>query len=249
MDQSLDIAALVVIAFAAFLVKAMSGFGPALIVVSLGSLLFPPQAVIALSALLDTTAGVILTLLDPALDGRRFWIPASIAIVLGSIVGGLLMSLVSPDDFRSLLAVAILVLGAWFFLYRTRNGGAALADAVPAKATPADLGMSAAGGVMGGFLGISGPPILWHLGRRMGKRPLRQVLIPIFLAAALARVGTYAATGVLTGSVLMLYLYALPGLIAGTYVGNRIFLHLSEVAFSRVIGILLLAVGIWLLTS
>lgn len=235
------------IAFVAFFVKAISGFGPAIVVVAFGSLILPPYAIVPVSALLDATAGLILVGLDPVRGREKYWVPLAIAITAGSVIGGYFLTLITPETFQSIIAVAILLLGVWFFAGRTRNGQGILADDIPEKSSTGDMIASALGGLMGGFLGISGPPLLWHFGRRFTKRPLRQILIPVFLVAALARAVTYAGAGVLVGATVEAYVIALPGLLLGIFAGNRLFVSLSETTFSRVIGILLCGVGVRLL--
>ncbi len=236
-----------IIAFGAFVVKAVSGFGPALVVIGVGSVILPPHTIVPLSSMLDATAGVILFFMDPVSGGRKYWGPLAVAIVAGSVVGGVLLSLVNPDLFRVVLAVAILGLAIWFALFRSRSEGSQLADGLPSRASSSDMIASASGGILGGFLGISGPPILWHFGRRFTRRVLRQVLIPIFLAAAIARVVTYAGAGLVDQSVLIYYCISLPGLLLGIFVGNKIFLSISEKVFSRAIGIILFVAGVRLL--
>jgi uncharacterized protein len=247
MDGPLVYILLPLIAFAAFFLKAVSGFGPALVVVALASLILPPHLVVAMSALLDTVAGVVLFAMDPGMKARRFWIPPAVSIVVGSVVGGVLLSIVDPALFRTLLGLSILVLGLWFGLLRGRGKREALSNDIPASATASDVVAAGLGGIMGGFLGISGPPILWHFGRKLGKDPLRAILIPIFLAAAIARVATYVGTGAIGSQVVIAFAVALPGLIAGILVGNRVFVRISEQAFSRTIGAILLLVGLRLL--
>jgi uncharacterized membrane protein YfcA len=235
------------VAFAAFFVKAVSGFGPALVLIGVGSMFLPPHTIVPLSAMLDATAGAILVFMDPVAGGRKYWGPLALAIVAGSVAGGILLSLISPELFRLVLAVAVLLLAVWFIFFRSRSTGGDLTDELPSRASGGDMTAAAAGGLMGGFLGISGPPVLWHFGRRFAKRALRQVLIPIFLAAAIARVATYSATGLVDATVLLYYCVSLPGLLLGIYVGNRVFLSISEKAFSHVIGLILLAAGLRLL--
>jgi uncharacterized membrane protein YfcA len=109
------------------------------------------------------------------------------------------------------------------------------------------LTATVAGGILGGFIGISGPPILWHFGKKLAKEPLRRILIPVFLSAAVARVTTYAATGMIGGPVLTVYAACLPGLVFGTLAGNHFFWKVSEVNFSRAIGVILVIVGTRLL--
>jgi uncharacterized membrane protein YfcA len=167
----------------------------------------------------------------------------------GSVIGGILLSLVDPSLFKTLLGFTILLLGIWFGVLRTRGSAGDLSGEIPARATGSDVAAAGLGGIMGGFLGISGPPILWHFGRKLGKEPLRAVLIPIFLAAAIARVATYAGTGVISSEVLFAFAVALPGLVIGIVVGNRVFFRISEGTFSRVIGGVLLIVGLRLLLA
>jgi uncharacterized membrane protein YfcA len=210
-------------------------------------LLISPVTVVQVSAFLDLTAGLVLYLSDPAKGGGRYWLPLAAAIVLGSVAGGVFVSLIAPDVFRRIVGGAVVVLGVWFVFGRSRRNGAELEDVLPARCTVGDLTATAAGGILGGFIGISGPPILWHFGRKLKKLPLRQVLIPIFLAAAVARSGAYAATGIVDGAVLAAYAASIPGLVLGTYAGQRVFLNVSETTFSRAIGGLLCIVGLRLL--
>jgi len=235
------------VAFAAFFVKAVSGFGPALVVVGIGSVILPPHTVVPLSAMLDATAGAILLFMDPVAGGRRYWGPLALVIVAGSVAGGILLSLISPELFRLVLAVTIILLAVWFTFFRARSSESDLSTGLPSRASSGDLAAVLAGGLMGGLFGISGPPVLWHFARRLAKRALRQVLIPVFLAAAIARVATYAGTGLVDQSVLLYYCLSLPGLLLGIYVGNKVFLSISEKTFSRVIGLILLAAGLRLL--
>lgn len=239
--------ALSLIAFLGFFVKAVSGFGPAIVVVAFGSLLLPPHVVVPLSALLDMTAGGILFCMDPAMEERRYWIPLAAAIVAGSVLGSLFLAVVPPEIFRIVLAVAIVVLGFWFLFMRTRGEEGSLSPVIPARATGPDLAFCAAGGLLGGFLGISGPPILWHFGRKLAKFPLRRLLIPVFFAAAIARVATYTGTDLIGARVLTAYAASVPGLLLGIVVGNRFFFRISEKVFSRIVGTVLVVTGIRLL--
>ena len=239
--------ALPIIAFLAFLLKAVSGFGPAIIVVALGAMILPPHSVVPLSSLLDVTAGSLLLMMDPAVKGKKFLLALSLAMVIGAVLGGFSLRVLSPDLFRYVLGGGIILLSVWFGIWRAGGNKPGLVDTVPEKFSAMDIGMSAFAGFCGGFLGITGPPVLWHLGRRFAKETLRKMLIPIFLAAAVARSLTYAAAGMVDTGVLQCYLVSLPGLFLGIYVGNRVFFRISETTFSRLIGGMLLLAGMRLL--
>lgn len=77
------------------------------------------------------------------------------------------------------------------------------------------------------------------------KLQFRQILIPVFLVAALSRTFTYTMLGMYSAETIKLLLFALPGLFAGLWLGNRLFFKLSERLFSHLIGVLLLVIGVY----
>jgi uncharacterized membrane protein YfcA len=235
------------IALAAFVLKATTGFGPAIVVIAFGSLLMAPQEVIATSSILDTTAGALLLAMDRPKGRLKFWLPLSAAIVSGAVIGGLFIVTIPEHWFERIFAVAILILGLWFLLGRGRAGEEnGLVDELPPRCSATDASMTFFGGFCGGLFGISGPPIIWQFGRQFAKDAFRQTLVPIFFVAALSRTITYGATGLITTEVLLFALAAMPGLILGIFLGNRVFFKISETWFNRVAGLALIAVGLQL---
>jgi uncharacterized membrane protein YfcA len=223
--------------------KGSTGFGPAIVFVSIGSLLLPPHTVIAVSAFLDVIGGLVLLRYDKGSTSRSFWMLLGVAIVCGSIIGGVFLRLIPPEPLRIVLGIAVLLLGLWFVFVRALEKHGMLSSHRPTRCSAQDLGITGFAGILGGLIGIDGPPIVWHFGRSFKKEILRGVLIRVFLAAALARVVTYSATGLVDYSVLKYTAAALPGLAAGVWLGNRIFLHISEATFSRITGAVLLVIG------
>lgn len=232
------------VAFLAYLLKAMTGFGPAIILISLGSLFIPPQPAIATSSILDIIAGIALLRIDWAKGAYRFWLPLAIAIAVGTIVGAIFLQIIPPAKFRVMLSTTILVLGIWFIIGRKETDATKLKSELPEKCKKIDTGFTFIGGFCGGLFGISGPPIIWNFGRQLAKRAFRQVLVPIFIIAAIARVTMYSSMGIVGWQVLKYVIVALPGLFLGLFVGNKIFFKLSELNFSRIVGAVLLAVAI-----
>lgn len=247
MIAAIDYLILPAIALVAFVLKAMTGFGPAIIVISLGSLVVEPQTIVATSAVLDSIAGAILLRSDWVKGGYRYWLPLAAAIVIGSVVGAISLKAIPADHFRRMLGIALFVLGVWFIAGRTGRDGSELDDALPEGSNFADRLATFVGGVLGGLIGISGPPIIWHFGRRFAKRVFRQILVPVFLIAAVARSATYASIGLMDAQVFRCVGLALPGLVIGILLGNRIFLRLSEVVFSRIVGSVLVAAALRIL--
>ncbi len=237
------------IAFAAYFVKGLTGFGPAIVIVALGSMVVSPHVIIPTSAMLDLVAGVTLIRTIGPYGSYRFWLPLAGAIVIGALIGGLLLKLIPPEPLRVVLAGAILILGVWFIFYRARGGESVLKDRLPSSPGRLDFGFTLCGGISGGLLGISGPPILWHFGRKLAKEPLRNILIILFLAAATAQTITYTAVGLIDMRVITYTLVCLPGVFLGLAVGNRLFVRVSEKGFGMAVGALLIVIAGRMLVS
>ncbi len=231
---------LFIISLMAFLLKAMTGFGPAIIVISLGSLFILPRDVVVLASVLDLIAGGILLKMEWNREGLRFWLPLSIAIVAGSVVGSLFLKLIPAEIFRLVLSIVILIIGVQFVLGLSKGK----LEKFPEKSDKSDNFFSFIGGLCGGFVGIDGPLLVWHFGRKFAQVAFRRVLIPVFFAAAMARVLTYSATGLMNMEVVKYVAVSIPGLLLGIYFGNRIFFKLSEDQFNRIVGVILIVIAL-----
>lgn len=165
----------------------------------------------------------------------------------GSVAGAIGFKVIPAQSFDFLVGVVVAVLGFWFLFGRNRKADSSLKTALPKNCTVADLAVSVFSGICGGLFGVSGPPIVFWLGRTFTKITFRRTLISVFLFAAVARLATYGATGLLYVRFITLILYVIPGIILGVLLGNRIFHLLSETWFSRVVGGVLLIASVKLL--
>ncbi len=235
------------IAFLAYIVKSTTGFGSAIVMVSLGSVVVGTYDAVILSAVLDLFGGGILFIQDPVADRRRFWVPLSIVIIIGSIVGGLLLKVSPAGSFNFLLATIILIFGIWFFMGRGGRDESALTNDLPVDGTKTDYFASALSGICCGLFGAGGPPLIYWFGRRFAKHAFRRTLIPMFLFSSFARLIVYGSLGLLGIRFLSFTLFSIPGILLGVFFGNRIFSILSERSFSRVVGGVLVIVAVRLM--
>lgn len=81
------------LAFLTYFCKATTGFGSTIMMVAVGSLIIGPLQALVLAALLEVAGSVILLRLDVTKDARSLWIPLSLAMVLGLILGVFLLGL------------------------------------------------------------------------------------------------------------------------------------------------------------
>jgi uncharacterized membrane protein YfcA len=75
----------------------------------------------------------------------------------------------------------------------------------------------------------------------------RAVFQPVLLAAIVANVISLAAARAITADTLRLYLIGLPAMVAGLWVGFRLYGKLNDAAFRKVILALLLIAGLGLI--
>ena len=83
----------------------------------------------------------------------------------------------------------------------------------------------------------------------LDKTTLRRVLVAVFLAEGIIKLAIYRAVSVWDGNVPALALLISPAVAAGLVAGSRAHFAVSERTFSRVVGALLLALGIRILIS
>jgi len=115
---------------------------------------------------------------------------------------------------------------------------------VHACGAPADVGVGFLNGLLGGLTGLAGIVVtIWCGVRGWPKDVQRAVFQPVAVATFAMSALWIGAGGTLTMSVAKLFVLGLPVLLAGTWLGLKFFGRLDEVAFRRVVLILLLVSG------
>lgn len=237
--------ALAVIGFLAHIVKGVTGFGPAIIFVSIGSLLHDPIEIIVLASLLDLVGGIYLILINPDfLENKRYWLPVGVLMILGAIVGSLTLFVVPSSAFEYILGLSIIIISMWFLLGKSEpEGESENPDGVKLK----DGSVGCFSGFCGGFTGMGGPPLIAYLGSKFDKELFRAIIVPIFLLAALARFSTYGFLGMVSFSSVSMYTLPSIGVIIGNYLGNMLFDSVDQKWFTILVGIILLLSGVRLI--
>ena len=174
----------------------------------------------------------ILPMMWRSLDWR-----AAVPFVLGGIVGvpaGVwLLSQMSPDTFRLFAGVVLIVYATTALISRRM-------PSVTVENRAMDSVIGWAGGVLGGFAGLSGVvPTIWCSLRRWPKDRQRSVFQLFNTAMHVATLTGYAVAGRLTLEVGQLILVALPAAWLGGWLGFRVYRRIDDRAFARVLLILL----------
>ncbi len=228
------------VALFAFFVKGVAGFGPALFLVPLWSLFLPLKQVVPATAFLLFLANLpMLFLVRRHLNPRRD-LAAALPYALGIVLGTRCLLALPETTLRRVLGVLLLAFAAWV-LIRPR---------VPSKSprlSPGEQMRLAAVGFSGGFLvgmvGAGALPFLVYIPLRYPKDEARALFTAVFALGTLVWAGSYLLFGLLGQEEAGLALLALPGTLAGLWLGNRAARRLSPPAFARVVGALLVIPG------
>ena len=177
-----------------------------------------------------------------AVDRNRIW-PMLTGGLLGVPVGTRLLTHLDPAAFRIGMGVLLLAYSGFMLLSRVRTriawGGRMAYGAV-----------GFAGGLLGGLAGLSGPlPTVWATLRGWGKDERRGVFQAFNLAVLSAVAVAHAASGLMTADLGRLIVIALPGTLAGTWLGSLSYRRLSDQRFHEVVLSLLGASGLTLVWS
>jgi uncharacterized protein len=242
MDGSpFELPVLLVATFAGALVAGLFGFAFGLVASSIWLyILTPLQTATLIIAFGLIVQGYSVWKLRGALDWKKLW-PFVAGAALGAPVGVSILTWANAAHVRAGVG-AFLILYSLYGLLRpaiapVKAGGAA-ADAV----------VGFLNGVLGGITGLAGILVtIWCGLRGWPKDVQRTVFQPVAVATFLMSALWIGAKGAITADTIKLFLIGLPALFAGTWLGLKLFGHLNEAAFRKVVLVLLLTSGVVLI--
>jgi uncharacterized membrane protein YfcA len=237
----LELPIFVLATFAGALVAGLSGFAFGLVAASIWLyVLSPLQTATLIVAFGLIVQGFAVWKLRRALDWRKL-APFVLGAALGVPVGVFILTWANPVHARIGIGV-FLVLYSLYALFRPaiaplKAGGAA-----------ADAGIGFLNGVLGGITGLAGILVtIWCGLRGWPKDVQRTVFQPVAVATFLMSALWIGAKGAITADTIKLFLIGLPALLAGTWLGLKLFGRLDEAMFRKVVLVLLLASGVVLI--
>jgi uncharacterized membrane protein YfcA len=239
--SSLELLLFVVATFAGALVAGLSGFAFGLVAASIWLyILTPLQTATLIVAFGLIVQGDAVWKLRSSLDWKKL-APFAFGAALGVPVGVGILTWANPAHVRIGIGV-FLVLYSLYALVRP-----AIAP-VKAGGAAADAGIGFLNGVLGGLTGLAGILVtIWCGLRGWPKEVQRTVFQPVAVAIFLMSALWIGAKGAITADTIKLFLIGLPALLAGTWLGLRLFGRLDEAMFRRVVLVLLLASGVVLI--
>ena len=168
--------------------------------------------------------------------------PFIIGGTIGVPLGTLLLTYIDPAYMRSGIGVLLVLYGIY---------GLTQPALRPVNAGPtADGGVGFLNGMLCGLTGFPGFIItIWCQLRGWSKDVQRAVFQPVMLAAIIATAISLSFTGVVTMEIAKLYVLGLPALLAGLWIGFKLYGKLDDVAFRKLVLVLLLVSGMSLIVA
>ncbi len=240
MDGLLDIAVFLAATFAAALVAGLAGFAFGLVAAAVWlHVLTPLQTASLIIAFGLIVQGVAVWKLRHALAWTRLW-PFLLGAALGVPLGVWVLALADPAQVRKGVAVFLVL----YSLY-----GLARPALPPVKAgAAADAGVGFLNGVLGGMTGLAGILVtIWCGLRGWKKDEQRAVFQPVGVAIFAMSAAWLGAKGAISLDIVKLFALGLPVLLAGTWLGLKLYGRLDEQGFRRFVLVLLLVSGVALL--
>jgi uncharacterized membrane protein YfcA len=232
---SLDLTIFLVATFAGALVAGLSGFAFGLVAASIWLyILTPLQTATLIIAFGLIVQGYSVWKLRHALEWAKLW-PFVLGAAVGVPVGVAILGWANPAHVKVSIGV-FLVLYSLYALFRPKMAS------VTAGGAAADAGVGFLNGVLGGITGLAGILVTCGL-RGWPKDRQRTIFQPVAVAIFAMSAGWLGIKGAVSADTIHLFLFGLPALLAGTWLGMKLYGHLDETAFRRVVLVLLLVSG------
>lgn len=231
----LSLALCALAAFIAAFVRGLAGFGMAILLVPLIGLVIPPGEAVVVSNMLGLLIGLV--------GARKVWTAGKkSAGVIGGFAMlftplGLLALFATPPEVARVL-IALVAIGAFLLVLLPAKPGHA-----PGRIETGLTGISA--GLLTGFAGMPGPPVVpYYLRRPIPREVARASMLTVFLLTSIASTAAALALGLATWRDALFALLLFLPVLAGNHLGSLAFGKVSDAAWRGFVGFLLAMSGL-----
>ena len=221
--SEVQIGVAVAAALGAAFVRGLAGFGMAILLVPVLGLAVPPREAVVVANWLGLLIGFVgLKQIIGASERSAFVISGW--AVAATPLGVWLLAVSDPSLAR--LLIALIAFGSFLLVLLPKK---------PAHYAPGAAETGATGllsGVLTGFAGMPGPPVVpYYLRREIAPGLARASMMTIFMATSLAGIGSALALGVVTWREPLFAALLFPGVLLGNWLGHKAFGKVSDAAW------------------
>lgn len=221
------------------------GTGINTVVIALSSFFIEPKMTIVLASFISIFGGLGMLNIDKKVIVQSFWLPITLAMMVGGICGAMALKYVDARIFEFVLGSGFLIVSLWLIADTDKTD--VLDKKAPHKAGLIDNVMGMFAGFCNGFIGLSAVPLITYFSRVLTKKGLRRFLVLLYLPVSSVQTGTFFINGMLTREIVIYGLVMLPFMVLGLYCGNKIHYRVSEIWFKRILGAFMAFVSIRLI--
>jgi uncharacterized membrane protein YfcA len=227
--------------FAGAFVAGLSGFAFGLVAASIWLyILTPLQTATLIVAFGLLIQGYSVWKLRKALDWRKLW-PFLTGAALGVPAGVTLLIWSNPKSLRIAVGIVLIAYSLYAFLRPALKP-------VTAGGRAADAAAGFLNGVLGGLTGLAGILVtIWCSLRGWPKEVQRTIFQPVAVAVFLMSAIWLGAKGTVTVETAKLFVMGLPCVVAGTWLGLKMFGRIDETTFRKIVLALLFVSGVTLM--
>ncbi|MFY7838563.1 MAG: sulfite exporter TauE/SafE family protein [Novosphingobium sp.] len=226
----LSIALCALAAFVAAFVRGLAGFGMAILLVPLIGLVISPGEAVVVSNMLGLLIGLV--------GARKVWnagetsagVIGGVAMLLTPV--GLLVLFATPPGLARVL-IAVVAIAAFVLVLLPAKPGHA-----PGRVETGFTG--AAAGLLTGFAGMPGPPVVpYYLRRPIPREVARASMLTVFLLTSVASTVAALALGLASWRDALFAALLFVPVLAGNHLGAKAFGKVSDAAWRGFVGFLL----------
>ena len=238
---SLELPLFLLATFAGALVAGLSGFAFGLVAASIWLyILSPLQTATLIIAFGLIVQGYSVWKLRRALDLKKLW-PFVLGAAIGVPVGVTILTWANPAHVRMGVGVFLMLYSLYAFFRPA-------IPPVTAGGAAADAGVGFLNGVLGGITGLAGILVtIWSGLRGWPKDVQRTVFQPVAVAIFLMSALWIGGKGAITTETAKLFAVGLPALLAGTWLGLKLYGRIDEATFRKIVLALLFVSGVVLM--
>jgi uncharacterized protein len=237
-----DLAFFLLATFAAALVAGLAGFAFGLVAAAVWlHVLTPVQTASLIIAFGLIVQGVAVWKLRRALQWGRLW-PFLLGGLVGVPLGVAVLGFANPDYMRAGVGVLLIAYSI--------HGLARPAIKPIVAGARADTGIGLLNGILGGATGLAGIIVtIWCGLRGWPKDVQRTVFQPVGVSVFAMSAVVLGASGAVDIDTLRLFAIGLPILLAGTWLGLKLYGRIDDAGFRKIVLTLLLVSGLALMFS
>jgi uncharacterized membrane protein YfcA len=239
-DAAMTVAGILSAIFAGALVSGLAGFAFSAVAGALLLRIIEPAETVSLLLVCSLGAQLVaMANLRKSIVWREV-LPLVAFGLAGIPIGTYVLQVLPAATFAAVFGVFLVGYGAWMLVRP--------ALAIRCESRIPTLLSGFAGGVTGGAIAFPGAlPTIWCCLQGLPKERQRGLIQPYILIMQVATIAYFSGVGIMTSETLLVSLVCAPVVLAGTWLGLRLYRRFSDAEFRQLVLVVLLVCGAMLL--